>query len=66
MPDSASYQYPRMMYRGSTAQRAVMTADEEQAAAAEGFSRTAPLPDPRYPRWYCERPIALAGRHKDL
>jgi hypothetical protein len=27
----------------------------------KGFSCTVPLPDPLYPRRYCERPIALGG-----
>jgi hypothetical protein len=56
-PGSPSYEYPTMMFRNAE-QHTVQTADEEQAAAAEGFSRVAPVADLSYPNWFTERPQA--------
>jgi hypothetical protein len=39
----------------------VSDSQEQAAAEAEGFSTSPPPPDPAFPKWFTERPVALGG-----
>jgi hypothetical protein len=59
-PLNVSQEFPRMLYKDSS-NRLVANRKEESAALREGWSRDRPVPDPNFPKWFCERGPSEGG-----
>jgi hypothetical protein len=59
-PTAISLEFPKMLYKDSS-HRLVSNRKEESAALHEGWSRDRPVPDPNYPKWFCERGPSEGG-----
>ena len=59
-PVAISQEFPRMLYKNGN-HRLVANRKEESTAMREGWSRDAPVPDPNFPKWFCERNTSEGG-----